>query len=204
MKKKLLSLGLVAALAVSATACGSSSSGDSAPAETTAASGNADSSDGAAEGGTIKIGGIGPITGEAAIYGQAVMNGAQLAVDEINAAGGINGMTIEYRFEDDESDSEKAVNAYNTLKDWDMQVLMGTVTSTPCIAVAAKSFEDNIFQLTPSGSSVPCIEHPNAFRVCFSDPNQGAASAEYIGTHELATKVAVIYDSSSVYSSGIY
>lgn len=206
MKKKLLSLGLVAALAVSATACGSSSSGDSAPAETTAASGNADSSDGAAaaEGGTIKIGGIGPITGEAAIYGQAVMNGAQLAVDEINAAGGINGMTIEYRFEDDESDSEKAVNAYNTLKDWDMQVLMGTVTSTPCIVVAAKSFEDNIFQLTPSGSSVPCIEHPNAFRVCFSDPNQGAASAEYIGTHELATKVAVIYDSSSVYSSGIY
>ena len=210
MKKKMLSLGLAVAMTVSLTACGSGSSDETTAAagETKATSSEAAGGEGSeaagGEGGTLKIGGIGPITGEAAIYGQAVMNGAQIAVDEINAAGGINGMNIEFRFEDDENDSEKSVNAYNTLKDWDMQILMGTVTSTPCIAVAANTFEDNMFQLTPSGSSVPCVEHPNAFRVCFSDPNQGAASAEYIGKNGLAKKVAVIYDSSSVYSSGIY
>lgn len=155
-------------------------------------------------GSTFKIGGIGPVTGGAAIYGQAVKNAAQLAVDEINAAGGINGSQIEFKFEDDEHDPEKAVNAYNSLKDWGMQVLMGTVTSAPCTAVAAKTAEDNMFQLTPSGSAVDCIANDNAFRVCFSDPNQGTASAQYIGSQQLATKVAVIYDSSDIYSSGIY
>ena len=85
-----------------------------------------------------------------------------------------------------------------------MQILMGTVTSTPCIAVAAKTAEDNMFQLTPSGSAVKCVENDNAFRVCFSDPDQGTASAKYIGENKLATKIAVIYDSSDVYSSGIY
>ncbi|MGE4213933.1 MAG: ABC transporter substrate-binding protein, partial [Anaerotignaceae bacterium] len=93
---------------------------------------------------------------------------------------------------------------YNALKDWGMQALMGTVTSTPCIAVADKTAADNMFQITPSGSAVPCIANDNAFRVCFSDPDQGAASAKYIGENKLATKVAVIYDSSDVYSSGIY
>ena len=85
-----------------------------------------------------------------------------------------------------------------------MQILMGTVTSTPCIAVAAKTAEDNMFQITPSGSAVKCVENDNAFRVCFSDPDQGTASAKYIGENKLATKIAVIYDSSDVYSSGIY
>ena len=156
------------------------------------------------EGSVFKIGGIGPLTGGVAVYGLAVKNGAQLAVDEINAAGGINGTKIEFNFQDDEHDAEKAVNAYNTLKDWDMQMLMGTVTSTPCIAVAEETNRDQIFQLTPSGSAVPCVQYDNAFRVCFSDPNQGKASAQYIGKNKLATKVAVIYDSSDVYSSGIY
>lgn len=110
-----------------------------------------------------------------------------------------------FNFQDDEHDSEKeAVNAYNNLKDWGMQILMGTVTSTPCIAVAQESYNDNIFQLTPSGSAVDCVKYDNAFRICFSDPNQGSASAIYIGENKLATKVAVIYDSSDVYSSGIY
>ena len=81
---------------------------------------------------------------------------------------------------------------------------MGTVTSTPCTAVVEKTHEDNMFQLTPSGSAVDSIKYDNAFRVCFSDPNQGAASAKYIGENKLATKVAVIYNSSDVYSSGIY
>lgn len=154
--------------------------------------------------GVIKIGGIGPTTGGAAVYGIATMNGAQIAVDEINAAGGINGYQIEFNFQDDEHDPEKSVNAYNALKDWGMQVLLGTVTSGPCVAVAAKSAEDNMFQLTPSGSSPDCLINDNAFRVCFSDPNQGAASALYISEHALAEKIAVIYDSSDVYSSGIY
>ena len=158
----------------------------------------------ASTGATFKIGGIGPITGGAAVYGNAVKNGAQIAIDEINAAGGINGVQIEYKFEDDEHDAEKAVNAYNTLKDWNMQLLMGTVTSAPCVAVSEKTKEDNIFQLTPSGTSVPCTQYDNAFRVCFSDPLQGTASAKYIGMNNLSSKLAVIYDSSDVYSSGIY
>lgn len=154
--------------------------------------------------GVLKIGGIGPTTGSAAVYGIAVQNAAQLAVDEINAAGGINGVQIEFKFEDDECDAEKSVNAYNTLKDWGMQMLMGTVTSGCSVAVAEKTSEDNMFQLTPSGSSVDCVKYDNAFRVCFSDPNQGAASAQYIGENAIASKIAIIYDSSDIYSSGIY
>lgn len=161
-------------------------------------SGNAENTD------TWYIGGIGPVTGEAAIYGQAVKNGAQIAIDEINAAGGINGFQIEFNFQDDEADPEKAVNAYNTLKDWGMNILMGTVTSKACIAVAEKSYQDNIFQLTPSASAVESIQYDNAFQVCFTDPNQGIASADYISENDVANKIAVIYNSSDPYSSGIY
>ena len=153
---------------------------------------------------TFKIGGIGPITGGAAVYGQAVMNASQMAADDINAEGGINGYQIEFNFQDDEHDAEKSVNAYNTLKDWGMQMLLGTVTSTPCTAVEGEASNDNMFLLTPSGSAVESISGDNAFRVCFSDPNQGTASAQYIGENGLAEKVAVIYNSSDVYSSGIY
>ena len=186
--KKFISVMLVAAMAVTAlTGCGSNSSSSSKK--------DADK---------YYIGGIGPTTGATAIYGTAVKNGAQIAVDEINAAGGINGKQIEYRFEDDQNDAEKSVNAYNTLKDWGMQMLMGTVTSAPCVAVADKTMADNMFQITPSGSSVECAQNPNVFRVCFSDPDQGAASATYIAENKLAEKIAVIYDSSDVYSSGIY
>lgn len=181
--KKLLSLSLAVVMAVSLTACGGNK---------------------AAKTDTFKIGGIGPVTGNTAIYGLAVKNGAQLAVDEINANGGINGKQIEFNFQDDENDNEKSVNAYNTLKDWGMQMLVGTVTSAPCIAVGAESSNDNLFQLTPSGSAVECTQFDNQFRVCFSDPNQGAASAQYMGEHKLANKVAIIYDSSDVYSSGIH
>lgn len=149
------------------------------------------------------IGGIGPTTGDAAIYGTAVMNGAQIAVDEINEAGGINGKKIEFNFQDDQSDAEKSVNAYNTLKDWGMQVLMGTVTTTPCVAVADKTALDNMFEVTPSASSTDVIAGDNVFQVCFTDPNQGTKSAQYIGENKLAKKVAVIYNSSDVYSSGI-
>ena len=194
--KKLVSFMLVAAMvAATLTGCGSSDNTKS-----TEAAGESS----AAAGTTFKIGGIGPVTGGNALYGLAVQRGAQIAVDEINAAGGINGTQIEFNFQDDESDAEKSVNAYNALKDWGMQMLMGTVTSTPCVSVAAKTAEDNMFQLTPSGSSVECVQNDNAFRVCFSDPDQGKKSAQYIGEHKLAAKVAVIYDSSDTYSTGIY
>ncbi len=216
MKKRIMSLGMAVVMAASLTACGGSGStnttaaagdssaaaGDSSAAETEETA-EAESSS-AAEGAAFKIGGIGPVTGSTAVYGLAVKNGAQLAVDEINKAGGINGYPIEYQFQDDEGDAEKSVNAYNTLKDWGMQILMGTVTSAPCIAVADKTAADNMFQITPSGSAVECAANPNVFRVCYSDPDQGAASAQYIGENKLASKVAVIYDSSDVYSSGIY
>ena len=152
---------------------------------------------------TFKIGGIGPVTGAAAIYGQAVKNATELAINEVNEDGGINGYQVEFKFEDDENDAEKTLNAYNALKDWGMNVLVGTVTSTPCVAVANETAADNMFQLTPSGSAVECVANDNVFRVCFSDPNQGTAAAQYIGEHKLATKVAIIYDSSDVYSSGI-
>ncbi len=152
----------------------------------------------------LVIGGIGPTTGGAATYGNAVKNAAELATAEINAAGGMNGMQVEFIWQDDEHDAEKSVNAYNALKDKDMQILMGTVTSTPCIAVAEVAAQDNMFLLTPSGSAVDCIAYDNAFRVCFSDPNQGIGSAQYIAENGLATKVAVIYNSSDVYSQGIY
>lgn len=215
MKKfhKVISAVMVSAMAASLFAgCGNADNGtqaaDSAP-EAAASEENAapeaDASDNTASAsGTFKIGSIGPITGSAAVYGSAVQNAAQLAVDEINAAGGINGVQIEFKFEDDECDAEKSVNAYNTLKDWGMQMLMGTVTSGCSVAVAEKTAEDNMFQLTPSGSSVDCVKYDNAFRVCFSDPNQGSASALYIGENAIASKVAVIYDSSDIYSSGIY
>lgn len=184
--KKLFSVLLVAAMSLSLLAgCSGASSAGSADA--------------------WKIGGIGPITGGAAVYGIAVQNGAQIAIDEINAAGGINGYQIEYKFQDDELDNEKSVNAYNSLKDWGMQILMGSVTSGCCVAVAAQTTTDNMFQVTPSGSSTDCIEgHDNVFQVCFTDPNQGIASADYIADNGVASKVAVIYDSSDVYSSGIY
>lgn len=159
----------------------------------------------AEDGASFKIGGIGPVTGPAAAYGSAVMNGAQIAVDEINAAGGVNGVQLEFSPQDDEHDAEKSVNAYNSLKDWGVQLILGSVTSAPCIAVEAEAANDNMFLLTPSGSAVDCITAgDNAFRVCFSDPSQGTASAQYIGENGLAEKVAVIYDSSDVYSSGIY
>ena len=189
--KKFISVLLTIVLAMSClTACGGGSN----------AGGTESSNSGEA---VFKIGSIGPLTGGAGAYGLAVKNGAQIAVDEINAAGGINGVKVEFRMEDDEHDAEKSVNAYNILKDWGMQALVGTVTSAPCIAVEAEASNDNVFLITPSGTAVDCISGDNAFRLCFSDPTQGTKSAEYIGMNGLGTKVAIIYDSSDPYSAGI-
>lgn len=181
--KKIVSVAMASAMVLAMAGCGGNNKGGS---------------------DVFKIGGIGPTTGGAAIYGINVMNGVQLAVDEINAAGGVNGYKLELNFQDDEHDAEKSVNAYNTVKDWGAQMIVGCVTTNPCIAVSEKTHEDNMMMLTPSASAVKCTQYDNAFQVCFSDPNQGAASAQYIGENNLAQKVAVIYDSSDVYSSGIY
>ncbi len=163
----------------------------------------------------IKIGGIGPITGDAAIYGQSVENGAKIAIEEINALG--EDLQFEFKMEDDEHDAEKSVNAYNSLKDWGMQILMGTVTTSPCIAVSTESNADNIFTLTPSASSTDVLggfpdengnitiaRKSNVFQLCFTDPNQGTASAQYISNQKLGTKIAVIYNNADAYSTGIY
>lgn len=196
--KKALSFMLAAVMVFSLAACGGK---EESSAASTEASVEASSE---SEGAVFKIGGTGPLTGGAAIYGEAVKNGAQIAVDEINEAGGINGTPVELNYQDDEHDAEKAINAYNALKDWGVQIIMGSVTSAPSIAVADKTYADNMFQITPSGTAVECVQYENAFRMCFSDPSQGIESAKYIGEHDMAEKVAIIYDSSDVYSTGIY
>ena len=189
--KRAMSLALAAAMAFSFAACGGASS----------TSGAASTASGTASGAAIKIGGIGPLTGGAAIYGNAVKNGTELAVEEINAQGGLQ---FELNFQDDENDPEKALNAYNNLKDWGMQALLGTVTTQPCLTVAPETAADNMFLLTPSASAADVIKEDNAFQVCFTDPNQGVASADYIAENGLATKIAIIYDSSDAYSSGVH
>lgn len=194
--KKTLSMLLTSAMLLSAlTGCG----GGAADTADTAADGESTS---AAAGTGFKLGGTGPLTGAAAIYGNAAKNGAQIAVDEINAAGG--DIQFDLKYEDDEQDAEKAVNAYNALKDWGMQISLGSVTSKPCEATAAETYADRIFALTPSASATAVIEgKDNMFQMCFADPNQGTASAQYIADNQLGTKIAVIYKNDDVYSSGI-
>ena len=195
MKKRMLSLALCGAMVATMFAgCGDNSA-------STGSSENVDTSGEL----TWKIGGIGPTTGGAAQYGQGVMNAIQIAVDEVNAAGGINGYQVAFNFQDDEADPQKAVNAYNTLKDWGMQILEGTVTSGACAAVSAETYSDRIFQITPSASSTSVTEgHDNTFQICFSDPNQGTVSADYIAENGLGNKIGIIYDSSDPYSTGVY
>ena len=151
---------------------------------------------------TLKIAHIGPLTGPAALYGIATSRGAQIAVDEINAAGGK--YRIELIDEDDEHNVEKVINAYNAALDAGAQMIIGTTTS-PCIAVGAQANEDRVFMLTPSASSLDVVSgKDNVFQVCFTDPAQGTASAEYITEKGLGTKVAVIYNNADAYSTGIY
>ena len=117
----------------------------------------------------------------------------------------MGGIQFTLKYEDDQHDPEKAVNAYNALKDWGMQLSLGSVTSKPCEATSAKNFADRIFALTPSASSTAVVEgKDNVFQMCFMDPNQGSASAEYISEQGLGTKIAIIYKNDDVYSMGIY
>ena len=154
-----------------------------------------------ADAGTIKIGMSGPLTGGAAVYGTAVARAAQIAVDEVNALGGLQ---FELNCQDDEHDAEKAVSAYNTLKDWGMQMMCGTVTTKPCLAVGPEANADRIFMVTPSASATDvAYTGDNVFQICFIDPAQGKISAEVIAEKSLGSKIGIIYDSSDVYSTGI-
>lgn len=227
MKRKLLAILLSTAMICTLTACGGSDSGstnagtdaatdntttdtaadntaaDNTAADNTAAADTSADSTGASLTGTLELGIIGPLTGGAALYGNAVDNGAHIAVDEINAIS--SDFQIELNSQDDEHDAEKSVNAYNNLKDWGAQAIVGCVTTTPCVAVASEAYADRMFMLTPSASATSVTEgKDNMFQLCFSDPNQGSASAKYIFDNGLAEKVAVIYNNSDAYSTGIY
>ncbi|MDN5314853.1 MAG: branched-chain amino acid transport system substrate-binding protein [Clostridiales bacterium] len=206
MKKfrfQLIALALVVSIFTLA-ACGGTATTTTTAAggETTSAAPD-ESTDGSTDGGAaIKIGGIGPLTGAAAVYGNAVYNGSKIALEEINALGDLQ---FELNFQDDEHDGEKAVNAYNTLKDWGMQILNGTVTTTPANSVTPEAFADRIFTLTPSASSPTVVEgKDNVFQLCFSDLNQGIAAAQYIADNKLGEKIAIIYNNADAYSTGIY
>ncbi len=179
--KKLVCFGLISVMMLSAFAgCGKKDSGSD----------------------VIKIGGTGPLTGGAAVYGMAAKRGAEIAVEEINALGGLQ---FELNYQDDTHDAEKAVNAYNALKDWGVQVSLGSVTSSPCVATAAETYADRIFALTPSASATDVTkDKDNMFQMCFADPNQGSASAQYINDKQLGTKIAIIYKNDDVYSTGVY
>ncbi len=192
MKKyaKLLALSLVAALGLASFAGCSDDSATTTGDETTTAE-------------TFVIGGVGPLTGAAASYGISVSQGAQYAVDEINANGGVEGMEFSLIFEDDQHDAEKALNAYNTLMDQGANAIVGAVTSVPCIALTEVTSADGILQITPSGSAAACAQYDNCFRICFTDPQQGQLMAQYILDQGL-TSAAVIYDNADAYSKGIY
>ncbi len=184
MKKVISFIMVVAMVAAMLAGCGSASSGDA---------------------NTIKIGLTSPLTGPNAVYGQAVQWGMEVAVEEINAAASENGLKIEFKVQDDVSDGETALNAYNKLKDWGMQIFAGAVTTGPCNTIASQAVEDQIFMMTPSGSAESIVmTGANIYQMCFTDPNQGAASAQLIAAQNLGTKIGVIYDSSTDYSTGIW
>ncbi len=188
--KKFLAFTMAAAMTLSLAACGGGSG-----------SGSNTSADGSGSA-AFKLGGTGPLTGDASIYGLAAQRGAQIAVDEINAEGGA--IQFELKYEDDVNDPEKAVNAYNALKEWGMQISLGSVTTQPGIATSSYNFADSIFALTPSASSPDVISgKDNVYQMCFSDPNQGTASAKYIAEQKLGEKVFIIWKSDDNYSTGI-
>ncbi len=182
----------------SSTAPSESGAQESAPAQTD----NQSEVGGKADTVTIKVGGIGPTTGDAAQYGTATQWGAEIAVAEINALNGP--VKLELRYEDDTNVADTAVSAYNQLKDWGAQVIYGCTTTAPCIAVSTETFADRYFQLTPSASSPEVTNgKDNVFQMCFTDPGQGTAAAEYLKDSGLGAKLGVIYNNGDPYSTGI-
>jgi len=149
------------------------------------------------------IGGSGPLTGDYATYGVSVKNGAELAVAEINAAGGVKGYTFKVDLQDDQADPQQAVQAYANLMDDGMEVSLGGVTSGACIAVTDEVKKDGLLMLTPSGSQLECTQYDNCFRVCFEDANQGLYASNFIKENNVGQKVAILYEKSNDYSNGL-
>ena len=188
LSKKLVVLLLAVVMVFTFAACGNKSGGE-------------EKTDGDTP--VLKIGSTGPLTGAASIYGTAVQKGAEIAVEEINEQE--KDFQIEFKMEDDEADGEKSVNAYNSLKDWGLQMIMGSVTTGSCITVSAEAFADRVFLMTPSASSADVTAgKDNAFQICFTDPNQGIKAADNIAESFADKKVAVIYNNSDAYSTGIF
>ena len=196
MKKKFMCMFMAAAMTLSMAACGSK--GDDSNTNNDA---NTDGTE-ASEVQTFTVGTSGPLTGDNAIYGVAVKQGVELAINEINASDS----TIKFKFlsQDDEADGEKAVNAYNNMMDNGMQVLVGPTTTGASIAVADACYTDRTFMLTPSASSTDVTAgKDNVFQVCFTDPNQGVGAADYMAEHYADAKIAIIYRNDDAYSQGI-
>ena len=191
MKKKVVAMFLAAVMALSLVACGSKSDNGG--------SGNASGTE------TIKLGGVGPLTGGYANYGLSVQHGAELAVKEINAAGGVNGKQLELSFQDSQGDPESAVAAYGKLMDWGMNVSLGAVLSGETASVVAAAKADDVLVMETTGSADKCIDgNDKAFRICFYDSYQGTAAADYLTDNALATEVGVFYQSDNDYSVGLY
>ena len=149
------------------------------------------------------IGVSGPLTGAAAVYGVAVKNSAQMAVDEINAAGGFDGVMFKLVATDDVHDATKVAANYASMYEGGMQVSLGTVTTAPGLEYTKLSAEDNVFFLTPSASGDKIPEFDNGYQMCFADGNQGKVAAEYVNSLNLA-EIGVFYKSDDPYSKGIY
>ena len=149
------------------------------------------------------IGFSGPLTGPAAVYGTAVKNSAQMAVDEINAAGGLNGVKFKLVAKDDTHDATKVAANYSSMLEEGMQVSLGTVTTTPGLEFTKLSAEDNVFFLTPSATGDDIPKNENGYQMCFSDSNQGAAAADYVNSIGIK-KIGIFYKSDDAYSNGIY
>ena len=150
------------------------------------------------------IGVSGPLTGAAAMYGTAVVNSAQMAVDEINAAGGLNGVKFKLVATDDMHDATKISTTYASLFEGGMQVSLGTVTTAPGLEFKNLSFEDNVFFLTPSASGDKIPENPNGYQMCFADGNQGKVAADFVNANYAGQTIGVFYKADEQYSKGIY
>lgn len=192
--KKILCFVLAAAMALSLAACGNGSNGN------------------ASDGNTIKVGVIANTTGDSSQYGIAVSQGAKLYIKQLNEEGGINGKQIEVVEYDDKGATADAVNAYERMKSDGVTAVIGAVLTNTTLAVADKTYEDNMPQITASATAAsvtvldPTDENSdirtNVFRACFIDPFQGEKMAEY--AQKLgATKCAVLYDSGNDYAKGV-
>lgn len=192
--KKFLTIFMAVLMVAALAACGGGSSSSASTSE----------SQPVAEGDTIKVGVLAPLTGDVSVYGIACSNGIKMGIDEINAAGGVLGKQIEMILLDEKGDPTEAVNAYNNLYDQGIVALIGDVTSKPCVAVAEIAKDDNMPMLTATGTAAEITTiGSNVFRTCFMDPFQGKIMATFAADELGMKKVAVMYDSGSDYSGGL-